>query len=135
MERIIALLLLLCIMSIGSPNFVKAEPTTTTATQTQTVKAPEPTDCVKTFPIPYDKLFYLTLAATNEYNYQIKEIQSKSGYIIFETGYRKYLASIVYVSSTKSMLKITPYSGNYDFPLTVIQNMFKYVELYQDKKF
>lgn len=101
----------------------------------QVVVHPAPTDCVKTFQIPFDKLFYLTLAATNEFDYVIKEIQSKSGYIIFETGYRKYLASIVYVSSDKSILKITPYSGNYDFPACVVKNMFEYVDKYKEQKY
>ena len=91
--------------------------------------------CIKTYPVSYDKLYYLTLAGVNEYNYSIKEIQTRGGYIIFETGNRKYLASIVYVSSAKSMLKITPYSGNYDFPLGVVQNIFKYIDTYQNVKF
>ena len=101
----------------------------------QEIKQPEPSDCIETFSIPYDKLYYLTLAATNEFNYQIREIQTKNGYIIFETGYRKYLASIVYVSSGKSMLKITPYSGNYDFPIAVPQSVFKYIEQNKDKTY
>lgn len=133
MERIVVLGLIFCVIGLFCPDVVMAEPTT--PAQTQTVKNPEPSDCIKTFPVSYDKLFYLTLSAANEYNYQIKEIQSKSGYIIFETGYRKYLASVVYVSSAKSMLKITPYSGNYDFPVVVPQNMFKYIEQYQAQSY
>ena len=91
--------------------------------------------CIKTFPVSYDKLYYLTLSGINENNYSIKELQTKSGYIVFETGNRKYLASIVYVSSANAMLKITPYSGNYDFPLEVPQSVFKYIETYQAAKF
>ena len=91
--------------------------------------------CTKTFPVEVEKLFYLVLSATNEYNYELKEIQTKSGYIIFETGYRKFLASIIYVSSNKSMLKITPYSGNYDFPPEVVSKVFNYVEKYQNVQF
>ena len=96
---------------------------------------PELSNCIKTYPIAYDKLYFLTLAGINEYNYQIKELQTKGGYIIFETGNRKFLASIVYVSSAKSMLKITPYSGNYDFKIEIPQNIFKYIETYQNQKF
>ena len=99
------------------------------------VNNPELLDCVKTFPIPYDKLFYLTLTGVSANNFELKEMQTKSGYIIFETGYRKFLASIVYVSSMKSMLKITPYSGNYDFDPSVPKKMFSYVEMYQNVKF
>ena len=86
------------------------------------------TECTKTFPIGFEKLLHLTLAAANEYNYQIKEIQTKSGYIIFETGYRKFLASVIYVSASKSMLKITPYSGNYDFSPEVVKKLFKFID-------
>ncbi len=87
--------------------------------------------CTKTFPIGIEKLFYLVLSAANEYNYELKEIQTKGGYIIFETGYRKFLASIIYVSSVKSMLKITPYSNNYDFSPEVVNKVFGYIEKYQ----
>lgn len=91
--------------------------------------------CTKTFPVGVEKLFYLTLSAANEYDYKIKEIQTKSGYIIFETGYRKFLASVIYVSSEKSMLKITPYSGNYDFSPEVVQKVFNYITQYQNTQF
>ena len=132
MERIIGIIIIIFAFCLFCPNNVMAE---LPPAEQQTVVQPTPTDCVKTFSIPYDKLFYLTLAATNEYNYKIKEIQTKSGYIIFETGYRKYLASIVYVSSEKSMLKITPYSGNYDFPINVPKTVFKYIEQYQGQSY
>ena len=130
MERIIKLLSIL-ILTLGLILPVYSEPSNSPVQSVQ----PELSNCIKTYPIPYDNLYFLTLASLNEYNYDIKEIQTKSGYIIFETGYRKFLASIVYVSSTKSMLKITPYSGNYDFPYNVIQNIFKYIETYQNQKY
>ena len=129
MERIIKL------FSIIVFAFALILPVYSESVDTTQVVRPELSNCIKTFPIAFDKLYFLTLAGLNEYNYQIKEIQTKGGYIIFETGYRKYLASIVYVSSSKSMLKITPYSGNYDFPIEVPQNVFKYVETYQNQKF
>lgn len=130
MERIVKLFSIL-ILSFGLILPVYSEPSNPPA---QTVQ-PELSNCIKTYPISYDKLYFLTLASLNEHNYQIKEIQTKGGYIVFETGYRKFLASVVYVSSSKSMLKITPYSGNYDFPYSVVQNVFKYVELYQNQKY
>ena len=129
MERIVKLFSII-VFAFALVLPVYSEPVNTT----HTVK-PELTNCIKTFPIAFDKLYFLTLAGLNEHNYQIKEIQTKGGYIIFETGYRKYLASIVYVSSSKSMLKITPYSGNYDFPVEVPQNVFKYIETYQNQKY
>lgn len=93
------------------------------------------TECAKTFPVTVERLYYLTLGAASEYNFDIKELQSKGGYIIFETGYRKFLASIIYVSANKSMLKITPYSNNYDFSPEIPQKVFKYIELNQNIKY
>lgn len=130
MERIVKLLIIL----IFSAAFIMPVYSNPAVNDAQVVK-PELSNCIKTYPISFDKLYYLTLAGINEYNYQIKEIQTKGGYIVFETGYRKFLASIVYVSSSKSMLKITPYSGNYDFPVDVPQNIFKYIETYHNQKF
>lgn len=95
----------------------------------------ELTNCVKTFPIGYEKLFYLALAGMNEYDYQIKEVQSKGGYIVFITNNQKFLASIVYVSSTKSMLKITSFNGDYNFASDIPQKLFKYIETNQTKTF
>ena len=129
MERIVKLLsvilfLFVWILSVYS----------NTAETVEQVK-PELSNCIKTYPITFDKLYFLTLVSLNENNYQIKEVQTKGGYIVFETGNRKFLASIVYVSSSKSMLKITPYSGNYDFKMEVPQNIFKYIETYQNQKY
>ena len=103
--------------------------------QVKEVTATEFSQCVKTFSVTVEKLYYLTLGACSENNFEIKEIQSRGGYIIFETGYRKFLASIIYVSSNKSMLKITPYSNNYDFSPEIPQKVFKYIELNQNMKY
>lgn len=96
----------------------------------------ELSECIKTFPIGYEKLYYLTLSAVSEYNCAIDEIQTKGGYIIFKTeNKQKFLASIVYVSASKSMLKITPCDGNYDFTQEILQKIFSYIEQYQTKNF
>ena len=126
MERIVKTIIVLS-LGLFIPAFADTQQVAQSPQQVQAQKT-ELMKCVRTFPLAYDKLFYLTLAGLNEYNYKIKEIQTRSGYIIFETGYRKFLASIVYVSSQKSILKITPFSGNYDFNPTVIQNIFKYID-------
>jgi hypothetical protein len=87
-------------------------------------------------PIGYEKLFFLTLASTNEYDYNIDEIQTKGGYIVFNTSSnQKFLATIVYVSSTKSMLKITPYNNSYSFSKEIPQKVFNYIETNQSKSF
>jgi len=85
--------------------------------------------CNKFFKIDSEKLLYLTLAGINANRFSIDEIQSKSGYIIFTAAQRQYLASVIKVDAKNSMLKITPCDNFYYFPVGIVQNMFKYVEL------
>ena len=132
MERVIKFLV--CLMLIFTAGICVPVFADEVQTSSQ-VNNPELLECVRTFSIPYDKLFYLTLTGVTENNFELKEMQTRSGYIIFETGYRKFLASVVYVSSSKSMLKITPYSGNYDFDPSVPKKMFAYIDTYQNVKF
>lgn len=86
-------------------------------------------NCNKFFRIGSQKLFFLTLAAVNANRFKIDEIQSQSGYILFTVAQRQFLASVVTVDSKNSMLKITPCNNVYYFPIGIVQNMFKYVEL------
>lgn len=110
-------------------NAIKTTPQpTTTALPTQ----PQPVDfglCSKFFKLDKQKLFYLTLASVNANRFEIKEIQSKSGYILFTVSQRPFLASIIKVDYKNSMLKITPCNNVYFFPVGIAQNMFKYIEL------
>lgn len=105
----------------------KAAPSSPPA-QTQ----PQPVDfgaCSKFFKMDSKKLFYLTLASVNANRFEIKEIQSKSGYIIFTAAQKQFLASIISVDVKNSLLKITPCNNVYFFPVGIVQNMFKYIEL------
>lgn len=86
-------------------------------------------NCNKFFKLDSQKLFYLTLAAVNANRFNIDEIQSKSGYILFSVGQRQFLASVINIDSKTSLLKITPCNDVYYFPVGIVQNMFKYVEL------
>lgn len=110
-------------------NAIKTAPqSAATAPPTQ----PQPVDfglCSKFFKLDKQKLFYLTLASVNANRFEIKEIQSKSGYILFTVAQRPFLASIIKVDAKNSMLKITPCNNVYFFPVGIAQNMFKYIEL------
>lgn len=93
---------------------------------------PQPVDfanCNKFFKLDSSKLFYLTLAAVNANRFTINEIQSKSGYVLFSVGQKQFLAKVIHIDAKNSMLKITPANNTYFFPLGIVQNMFKYVEL------
>lgn len=127
MERISKWLLsIFLIFGVCLPVFAEPAPVKTATT----------TDCIKTFPIGYEKLYYLTLAATNQFNYTIKELQTKSGYIMFADNKNKvFLASVIYVSSSKSMLKLAPCDNTYSFTVETPNNIFRYIEENQQKTF
>lgn len=93
---------------------------------------PQPVDfgrCSSLFKLDSQRLFYLTLASTNANRFKIDEIQTKSGYVLFTVAQRQFLASVISIDSQNSMLKITPCNNIYYFPVGVVQNMFKYIEL------
>lgn len=86
-------------------------------------------NCFKYFKFDSQKLFYLTLAGVNANRFKIIEIQSTSGYVVFSVAQTQFLASVVNINSQSSMLKITPCNNVYYFPIGIVQNMFKYIEL------
>ncbi len=85
--------------------------------------------CTKTFAMNNDRLFYLTLAAVNANRFEIKEIQSKTGYILFSAVGKEFLASVITIDKYRSMLKITPANNNYFFAPGIVLNMYKYIEV------
>ena len=86
-------------------------------------------NCTKIFSVNQEKLFYLTLASISANRFNIDEIQSANGYIIFSANRNKYLASIAKVDKTNAILKITPCNNIYNFPPGIITNTFKYIDL------
>ena len=76
--------------------------------------------CTRTYILPQDKLFYMAIASANANNFDVEEIQSKTGYILFTAVNKQYLASVVKVDEKHSMLKITPTNNNYFFPPGVV---------------
>lgn len=86
-------------------------------------------NCTKIFGINQEKLFYLTLASISANRFNIDEIQSANGYIIFSANRNKYLASVSRIDRTNAILKITPCNNVYNFPPGVITNTFKYIDL------
>ena len=104
MERNLVILLLMLILCVP---YVKAEeqiPVTTLVT-------PQNVDfklCTRTYVMPAEKLFYMAIASAKENKFAVDEIQSKTGYILFTAAGKQYLASVVRIDDTKTMLKITP---------------------------
>lgn len=85
--------------------------------------------CVKTYNIDLQNLFYLTIASINANRFQITEIQSKSGYILFNAVNKPFLAQVVKLDGKTSMLKITPANNSYYFQPGIVLNIFKYIDV------
>lgn len=153
MERkliILSVILLFGISVNAEPNYV-VKPVSTTSNVTQTVNENKssispanvsPTvpqmisfeKCTKKYEIPVDKLYFLTLASINANNFVIDEIQSKNGYILFHAANRQFLVSVNRVDPNSSILKIVPADNNYFFPIGILTNVYKYIDLNIDSK-
>ena len=86
-------------------------------------------NCTKIFNIDKEKLFCLTLASISANKFNIEEIQSELGYIMFSANRRQYLASVGKIDGTNSILKITPCNNVYNFPPGILTNIYKYIEI------
>ena len=86
-------------------------------------------DCTKTYNIPSEKLYYLTLDSIAANRFEIKEIQSKTGYILFKAADKDFLATVAFYGDNKSILKITPVNSNYYFAPGIVLNIFKYIDI------
>lgn len=131
MERIVKLLLILLFAGVILPANADT-PVPAGLGAPQTITLPQ---CVKTFSVGYEKLFFLTEAAISSNNFNVEEIQSQGGYIVFSVSNYKFLATVMSFGDNKAILKITPCNNNYTFPPGVIRNVFRYIETNQYKKF
>ena len=86
-------------------------------------------ECTKIFNLNREKLFYLTLVSINMNRFNIDEIQTSNGYIMFTVNRNKYIATVSKVDNSNSVLKITPCNNVYNFPPGILVNTFKYIEL------
>lgn len=150
MERKLTILLAVLFLSIGSvsadANYV-VKPVSAVSNTTQTINNTQaasqtpsnisPTvpqlitfdKCTKKYSVSVDDLYFLTLASINANKFRIDEIQSRNGYILFTAAGRQYLASVNKVDTKAAILKITPADNNYYFPLGILTNIYKYIDL------
>lgn len=124
MERIIKILLLVFMLSL--PCVFAEESSMVSLVTPQTV---EFKTCTRSYILPAEKLFYMSIASANANRFNIEEIQSKTGYILFTAAGKQYLASVVKIDSTHSQLKITPTNNNYFFAPGIVLNFFRYIDL------
>lgn len=127
MERIKKIVLALIVFTIFSPaGFCDTSMSLSTLITPQNVSFD---DCTKTYNMNCERLFYLTLAAINANRFEIKEMQTKTGYILFSAVNKDFLASIISVDKGRSMLKITPANNNYYFAPGIVLNIYKYIDV------
>ena len=91
-------------------------------------------NCYKVFNTDNVSLFFLTLSAINANRFEIHEIQSRSGYVLFTAVNKPFLASVSNVNKNQGLLRITPADGNYYFQPGIVLNIFKFIEINLDKK-
>lgn len=125
MGKIIKSIVMLSIIALGCGN-VFAELPTEQLTTPQNISF---ADCTKTYNISGEKLFYLTLESITANRFETKEIQSKTGYILFRAANKEFLATVAYYGLNKSLLKITPTNNSYYFAPGIVSNIFKYIDL------
>ena len=134
MERSIKFLLsLVVLMTVcGLPTFAVGEPLSlSTLITSQNVTFD---NCTKVFNTDNSSLFFLTLAAINANRFDVDEIHSNSGYILFTAVNKQFLATISNVNTSQGLLKITPVDGLYYFQPGICSNIFKYIDLNISKK-
>lgn len=128
MERIKYFFIFLAIcLSAVSANIAYADESTLSTLITPQNVAFE--NCTRQYSLPPEKLFYLTIGSINANRFEVQELQSKTGYILFKAVGKEFLASVVKLGTQKSMLKITPTDGNYYFAPGIVSNTFKYIDL------
>jgi len=89
--------------------------------------------CTKVYNIPAEKLYKLTLNGVTANNFETREIQSKSGYILFKAAGKEFLATVGYFGDNKSIIRITPANNLYYFAPGIVLNIFRYIDVYMDE--
>ena len=89
-------------------------------------------DCTKSYNMPVDRLYLLSIDSIAANRFEIKELQSKMGYVLFKAAGREFLATSAYYGPNKSILRITPANNNYYFAPGIVLNIFKYIDLNLD---
>ena len=85
-------------------------------------------DSIKNFGISADNMYLDTLSVLNSLNYEILEMQSKSGYILFRTGAKDYIMTVTSLTPVTSNIKILPANSVYSTGTTVQKIIFDKLE-------
>lgn len=110
----------------AAPNAPKVvnKPVTAAAAQVTSIR-----DCLKSYQLSSDKLFYVALSAINNSNYKIVEIQSHGAKVLFQAESKEFLLSVSKKDNQNSFVKITPANNSYFFPNTIVKRIYSYIDL------
>ena len=86
-------------------------------------------DCIRLYKLPFEKLFYLALSSVNENKFEIVEMQSRNGYILFEAEGREFLLTVMKKDKNFTFLRLTPADNNYYFSPFIPQKIFRQVDV------
>ena len=93
------------------------------------------TDFSKFYKTSSENLLYLLLSAINEQNYSIKEIQFKTGSVLFQAYSKEFIASVSMQDNYNSFIKIVPADNKYNFAPDLINKIHNYIEVNNTTKF
>ena len=123
------IILLISCLQIVLADEIYTNPAANTATSFQNIPYE---NCTKIYSISKENLFYLAIAAVNTSKFNIEEIQTQNGYIVFSTGKNKYLITVAGVDDSNSIIKITPCNNLYYFQPVILDSIYKYIDLNKD---
>lgn len=85
-------------------------------------------DSTKNFGVSADNMYLTSLSVLNDLNYEIIEMQSKSGYILFRTGAKDYIITVTALTPVTSNIKILPANSVYSTGTAVQKTIFEKLE-------
>ncbi len=83
----------------------------------------------KNFGVSADNMFLTSLSILNDLNYEVIEMQSKSGYILFRTGAKDYIMTVTALTPVTSNIKILPANSIYSTGTAVQKTIFEKLEI------
>lgn len=86
--------------------------------------------CNKNYSVSADNLYLLTLSALNSTGqYDIIEMQSKSGYIMFKTLNKNYIVTVSKEGTNSSSIKILPANSDFTSGTGIQKAIFDTIDL------
>lgn len=85
-------------------------------------------ESIKNFGVSADNMYLTSLSVLNSLNYEILEIQSKSGYVLFRAGAKDYILMVSSNTPVTSIIKILPANSIYSTGVEIQKTIFAELE-------